>query len=243
MSLIIGFVLRDGIIAASDRCVTHHDANGHTSNGFDSRKMALFGTRTAVLHCGNYFADSDKTTPVQQFLEDCTKEFSAIDPKAIPIAILNKWIALGYTGENIMLILGHDNEEGFIYRLDTKNYSIDCKFSGGKFGGTWDGVTGIATSIMKSSKCDSMSLTNASVLCDLAINTTFYAQRNTINEVTVAFPVIYAIPKNGAPFFVQSSFQDIEKQHRLIFDRRLNYFDGLAQTLNKYDKKSGKEEW
>lgn len=236
MSLIIGFVLRDGIIAASDRCVTRHDTNGHTANGFDSRKMALFGPRTAVLHCGDYFANSDKTISVQQLLEDCANEFDAIDPKSVPLAILNKWICLGYKSKNTMLILGYDNDEGFIYRLDTSNYSINCEFSGGKFGGVWDGVKDIAIPILKPSKCDLMSLTNASVLCDLAINATFYAQRNAINEVTVAFPVIYAIPKNGAPFYVQSSFQDIEKPHRLKFDRKLNYFDGLAQSLDKHDK-------
>ena len=197
MSLIIGFNVRDGIVVAGDRCTTIRE-NGITSHCFDSRKIVILNKRLVVLHCGDHFVTDNITA--HEFLESCTDLITQdMDVTALPLAILSKYKTAGYRNDNIFLICGFDkNNDGFIYKVNVSKNSIEQTYGNKIFGGTWDGVYNIAAPILRSAKCDQISLLDAATLCKMAIETTGRSQLHCGIETTVSYTAdIYVMHKSG----------------------------------------------
>ena len=197
MSLIIGFNVRDGIVVAADRCTTHH-SNGTTSHSFDSRKIVVLDERIVVLHCGDYFVSNNISA--HEFLESCVDLIDKnADVTMLPLAILSKYKSAGYKSDNTFFVGGFDSEnKGFIYQINVTKNSVEQVYGDGDFGGTWSGVSNVATPILKQAACSRISLMDTAILCKLAIDATGKSQLHCGIEITVGDKAdVYVMHKNG----------------------------------------------
>lgn len=219
MSLIIAFNLKDGIVVASDKCTTHHE-NGKTMHCFNSEKYVLFGDKTIVLHCGDYFADDKNSTSIEEFLKACATGFNSDDIKALPIFILNQFLIKKYTSKNVFFVCGIDkNNIGFVYKVVTNKLSVECKFYGNEYGIVWDGIYNIANPILINAKCSLLTLSDAAILAEEAIRATEISQKYGINEQNVGGADVFVFPKQGDKFCLPYN-GDVSPQFEFIFKRK-----------------------
>ena len=197
MSLIVAFNVRDGLVVAADRCTTHHE-NNTTSHSFDSRKIVILDETLAVLHCGDYFVSNNISA--HEFLEDCVDLIVPdMDITALPLALLSKYKREGYQSHNTFFVCGFDkSKNGFIYSIDTDKNSVEQVYGNRKYGGTWSGITNVATPILRQAACDRVSLMDTAILCKLAIEATGKSQFHCGIALTVGDKAdVYVMHKDG----------------------------------------------
>lgn len=188
MSLVIHSVVRNGIVVSADtRMTSRRDTDVRYSD--TSVKIVPFPNNIVVTSTGDDLLRDDLSS--SKFLYDLRRKCSKnIDLSDLPIMILNEYLSKydGRTSEACFMVSGYTTNGagvlvGRTYGVDAKRKTITQMVEDAEYTASVDGVTELATTMLKIADFDTLTLEEAISLSEATVTANIEAYKYATAQI------------------------------------------------------------